>query len=102
MSFFGSRIRSTWVRLVFSIMASLFLEIFCFFMASASCIAKKERDDFFHRLRLQLSKDAFLFEEVVKSGAHMFARRVVHVRLSHAYFSLSLNRGLLRLLVSER
>jgi len=39
MSFFGSRIRSTSVRLVFGSVASLFLEIFCFFIASASCHA---------------------------------------------------------------
>src|ERR1039457_959965 len=39
MSFFGSRIRSTWVRLVLSSAAILFLEIFFFFMASASCHA---------------------------------------------------------------
>src|ERR1039457_4403000 len=39
MSFFGSRIRSTWVRLVLSSAAILFFEIFFFFMASASCHA---------------------------------------------------------------
>src|ERR1022692_3168755 len=39
MSFFGSRIRSTWERLVLSSAAILFLEIFFFFMASARCHA---------------------------------------------------------------
>jgi hypothetical protein len=39
MSFFGSSRRSTWVRLVLSSAAILSLEIFCFFMASASCHA---------------------------------------------------------------
>jgi hypothetical protein len=39
MSLFGSSSRSTWVRLVFSSVAILFLEMFCCFMASASCHA---------------------------------------------------------------
>ena len=39
MSFFGSSSRSTWVRLVFSSVAILFLEMFCCFMASASASA---------------------------------------------------------------
>ena len=39
MSFFGSSSRSTWVRLVLSSTAILFLEIFFFFMASESCHA---------------------------------------------------------------
>src|SRR6266481_3422600 len=38
-SFFGSSRRSTCVRLVLSSVAILFLEIFCFLMASASCHA---------------------------------------------------------------
>ena len=39
MSFFGSRSRSTCVRLVLSNVAILFLEIFCCFIASANCHA---------------------------------------------------------------
>src|SRR6266478_4897043 len=39
MSFLGLRSRSTWVRLVLSRVAILFLDIFCFFMASSSCHA---------------------------------------------------------------
>jgi len=39
MSFFGSSSRSTWVRLVLSIAAILFLEIFFLFMAWVSCHA---------------------------------------------------------------
>ena len=37
MSFLGSRRRSSCVRLVLSVVAILFLDIFFFLMASASC-----------------------------------------------------------------
>src|ERR1035441_11132842 len=61
MSFFGSRIRSTWVRLVFSSAAILFLE----------SLGELPRDDLFHRLRLRLFEDALLLEEVIDAGTHM-------------------------------
>ncbi len=75
MSFLGSRIRSTWLRLVFSRMAILFLEIFFFFMASASCHATTS----FTACTCASSK-ILLLEEVVDAGTHMLL----------AHFSISL------------
>lgn len=55
MSRFGSRIRSTWERLVFSKTAMRALEIVLFFIALASC----QDHDLFDSLRRRLPEDVF-------------------------------------------
>jgi hypothetical protein len=66
MSSLASRSRSTWVRLVLSRMAMRFLEIFFFFMASASCEA------FLDGLGLRLFDNPLVLEEGVDARSHVF------------------------------
>src|SRR5258708_34621589 len=81
MSRFGSRMRSTWERLVFSNTAMRALEIFFLHRPS-----QLPRNDLLDCLLLRFLKDVFFLQEVVNARSHIF---LTHLLL----FFLAANSG---------